>query len=170
MTPRGPSSWGPILRAREEAVMKALPRCWPVAQRDARRDHPSGSGWGLRLPEGLTDQELKGQVWRQLTATWSRLEAALPGHGALGTWRGDACAPAVFLHLFHPVARPAEPPSLLHMLYRRGHCYWAREGAPSQVMKPRGAAPVPAAGTPLFLRHSCLCRAPTCRPGPAVQI
>lgn len=40
---------------------------------------------------------------------------------------------------------------------------------PSQVMKPRGAAPVPAAGTPLFLRHSCLCQAPTHCPSPAVQ-
>lgn len=155
--------------------MKALPRCWPVAQRDARRDHPSGSGGGRRLPEGLADKELEGRVRRQLTARWSRLEAALPGHGALGTWRGDACAPAVFLHLFHPVARPAEP---LPCCPAQGSAYvvqtWTLllgEGrGPSQVMKPRGAAPVPAAGTPLFLRHSCLCQAPTYCPGPAVQI
>ena len=53
--------------------MKALPRCWPVAQRDGRRDHPPGSGWGRPLPEGLDDKELEGQVWRrlcQVTGLW----------------------------------------------------------------------------------------------------
>lgn len=99
---------------------------------------PSFRLWrARRLPEGLADKELEGRVRRQLTARWSRLEAAPPGHGASGTWRGDACAPAVFLHLFHPVARPAEPPSLLP---RPGECLCCTD---VDTVTGRGKGPVP---------------------------
>jgi len=79
-------------------------------------------------------------------------------------------APPCSLFSSLPVLWPAEPASLL---LHPGVCSLSSDADPL-LGEGRGPirghnTPVPAAGSPLLLRHSCLCPAPSHGPGPAVQ-